>query len=432
MKKKLLSLILCLVMVAASVCMLVACDPTDDNGGGGGGGGGGGTVQNYDITVWVGEGNKDLTAAQIAKFNSDNAGVNFNARIEIVSEGKAIGDIEGKPTNSWPDVFCFAQDQLARAVKGNMLHTLNNDSVTAITSGNSADTVEATKIGSTIRAFPMTADNGYYMYYDKRVVKEEHLGSLEDILSDVEGYTDSNGIGRKFAMLLSATGGGWYASSFFYATGCKSEWVTNENGGFTTYEDTFRSDAGVKALQGMQKILKSKAHEDSDKAATFSAAIPSAVVISGIWDYNTAKDALGDNLGIAPLPSFTVGTEKFQLVSYLGHKLVGIKPQGDAVRAYYLQKLVTYLTGAECQLERFKQLGWGPSNTTLQSNSDVLASAALNALAATKTTMQGQYPDAWWADVLVMTQSAKTAGTDFDSLDGILKTYKDQLSGYLS
>ena len=414
MKKKLLALSLCLVMVVAAVCVLVACDKDKD--------------YDYEITVWVGEGMKDLTIQQINAFNETNQfGIKFKATVEIQSEKSSIGNMEGKPASSWPDIFCFAQDQLARAVKGKMLQKLSGSIVTQIEENNSDETIDAAKIGDTVCAFPMTADNGYFMYYDKRVVSEEHKGSLEAIISDVEAYTDASGLGRRISMNLTKAGGGWYAASFFYATGCKSEWVTNEDGYFTDFADTFKSDEGVIALQGMQKLLKSSVHWDSDSTADFNAGVPSAVVISGIWDYNTALNALGDNLGIAPLPKFTVGETSYQLQSYLGHKFMGVKPQSDAHRAAYLQQLAAYLTNADCQRARFELSGWGPANKTLTN----LTSPALASLKQTATVMQGQYPDSWWSDVLLMTGNAKDASSDAATLMGLLTTYNTGLSNYV-
>lgn len=416
MKKKLLSMLLCLVLVVSVVCVLAACIAPGENGDG--------DVTKYDITVWVGEGTKELTERQIAKFNeTNNYKVKFNATVNIVSESKAVGDAVSKPADC-ADIFCFAQDQLARAVTGGLLATLGTTSVATIEANNDADSIEAAKIGGTVRAFPMTADNGYFMYYDKRVIDESHVGSLEALLADCEAA------GKNFSMNINSDGA-WYAASFFYATGCKSEWITDDNGNFVNYNDTFNSAEGRIALQGLQKLLKSNAHQDSDKVADFSAAVPSAVVISGIWDYKAAKTALGDNLGIAPLPSFTVGDQSYQLVSYLGRKLMGIKPQSDALKAAYLQRLAEYLTSDTCQLERFEEMGWGPSNKVAQTNSAVVNNVALSILANSKTVLQGQYPTEWWAHVEVMTGSAKTSNSETATLDAMLSLYNSGLSDFL-
>lgn len=407
MSKKLAALFLGAIMAVPAVCGLAACGEQPQ------------TEENvYDITVWVGEGTDALTKNQIAKFNETNEWkVTFNAKVEIVSESKAAGNAIQKP-DSAADIFCFAQDQLARVVHSNLLATLNTASVEAITSACDEGSIEAAKIGSTIRAFPMTADNGFFLYYDKSVIDEAHVGSLENILADCEAA------GKNFSMNLTKDGGSWYAASFFYATGCKSEWKTDENGNFTEYDDNFDSDMGVVALQGMQKLLQSSAYQASAEVSDFSAGIPSAAVVSGIWGYKTAKTALGDRLGVAPLPAFTVDGKSYQLVSYLGRKLMAVKPQSDPYRAVYLQKLAMYLTSEACQLERFNEVGWGPSNVNAAKQA---SSPALDVLASAKTTLQGQYPTNWWSKLDVMTGSALTSKSDAATLKALLKTYSDAL-----
>lgn len=411
MRKRLLFILMSILMLVPVICGLAACNKGDD--------------YDYEITVWVGEGTKELTEKQIGEFNNTNEwGIKFKATVEIVSESKAVGDATQKPADS-ADIFCFAQDTLARAVRSNLLAPLNGASLDFVKQNNSEEAQAAATVGNSIRAFPMTADNGFFLYYDKDVVKENHVANLEDIIEDCTAK------GRKFSAGLTA--GGWYAAAFFYATGCSSVWDTNENGGFVNYHDDFYSDKGVIALKGMAKVLAmGDGYEESDKVSTFSAGTPSAAVISGIWEYKAAKNILGNNLGVAPLPSFTVDGVKYQLPTFLGYKLMGVKPQSDAHKAVYLQKLAMYLTGEECQRQRFEEMGWGPSNLTLQSDSTI-TSEALNALAQTKHVQQGQYPTNWWSQMDILTGSLRNSPKADDSaLEGMLLTYNTSLPTLVS
>ncbi len=406
MKKRLLIILLSIVMLVPVVCVLSACNGDND--------------YDYAITVWVGEGTKELTERQIAAFNETNEwGIKFKADVQIVSESKAVGDATQKPADS-ADIFCFAQDTLARAVRSNLLAPLNGPSLDFIKETSTEEAQEAATVGNTIRAFPMTADNGFFLYYNKDVVSESHVGNLEDIIADCRNA------GQNFSANL--TDSGWYSAAFFYATGCSSVWETDENGGFVNYTDDFNSEKGIVALKGMAKVLAmGDGYVESDKVSTFSAGTPSAAVISGIWDYKAAKTILKDNLGVAPLPSFTVDGTTYQLPTFLGYKFMGIKPQSDAYKAVYLQKLAMYLTGEECQRQRFEEMGWGPSNVTLQADSTI-TSEALQALAATKHVQQGQYPTNWWTQMDLMTKSLKTSPNAVDSaLQGMLTTYSSSL-----
>ncbi len=413
MKKTILSLSLAFVL-ALSV-MGVAC-------GGGNSDSTGDGNRTYDITVWVGERTDALTRNQIDRFNKTNEwGVTFNATVEVVSESKAMGNAESTPATC-ADIFCVAQDQLARGVRTELLAKLNSASVDFIKSNNDAASVEAASIGETVRAFPMTSDNGIFMYYDKRVIPEEDIGSLEKIIEDVENYRDDQNRRRYFSMPL-ADEGGWYSVLFFFATGCDCEWTIDENGHFIDYNDTLNSDNGVIALRGMQRLLRSTQHIDSSKASDFNAATPSAVVISGIWDYRTAQEALGDNLGVAPLPSFTVDGQSYKLVTYLGSKLMCVKPQQDAYKALYLQKLAMFLTDEECQTERYREVGWGPSNKEAAKGA---SSPALDVLKNNETVPQGQYPEEWWTELDVLVGSSKTSNESMFST--LLQEYEAKLA----
>ena len=114
--KKLIALMLVLVLALS----VVACAPatttptpttgtnTDPNAA---------LAGTYDITMWVSEkeGVAELTQKQIDAFEAANPGIVINASIEGVTEAdagsKVIADVP-----SAPDIYCFAQDQLARLV----------------------------------------------------------------------------------------------------------------------------------------------------------------------------------------------------------------------------------------------------------------------------------------------------------------------------
>jgi arabinogalactan oligomer/maltooligosaccharide transport system substrate-binding protein len=220
----------------------------------------------------------------------------------------------------------------------------------------------------------------------------------------------------------------WYNASFFFATGAVSEWVTDESGAFVSVNDTFNSEAGIIALKGMQKLLKSPVYNSSSNAADFSAAIPSAVLISGTWAVSDVKAALGDNFGATDLPSFTVDGVEYHLGSFSGNKLMGVKPQTDANKAALLQKLALYLTNEKCQTERFELKGWGPSNLAAQQLDAVKSDIALAALNAQNAyaTPQGQIHGSWWNIALAYATSAKEATTDAE-LQAALDSYKQAI-----
>ena len=400
--KKILALILAAMMVFALCANAVAEES-----------------YTYDITVWVDEKVVDLTRAQIEEFNATNEyGIVLNPTIEAVSEANSatmmVTDVE-----SGADVFCFAQDQFARLVQAGALAKLSPEETEAVTTRNSAGVVAAAVSGDTMYAFPLTADNGYFMYYDKSVIPEEHVDSMEDIIADCE----ANNKFFSFEMETSA----WYLASFFFATGCESEWTTDDDGEFISVNDTFNSPNGLIAVKGMEKLVKSPSHASSSSGSDFSS--DSAVVITGTWDFTTVQGILGDNMGVADLPCFTVDGVQYHLGSYNGCKLMGIKPQVDETKAACLELLVDFLTDEKCQLERFEANAWGPSNLNAQQSEAVQANAGLVALNAQApySVPQGQIHGSWWDIAKVIGDDVKNA-SDEAGLQAALDNYNAKIA----
>ena len=371
----------------------------------------------YDIKVWVAENIVELTKSQIAAFNENNdQGIVINATVEPVGEGDAAtamtNDVE-----AGADLFGFAQDQAARLITAGALQQLGAGASEWVKTNNDADAIVAASAGDAVYAYPMTSDNGYFMYYDKSVISEEDIGSLEALIAACEEA------GRNFSYEVE---NGWYIPSFFFATGCVSEWQMDEEGKkFISVNDNFNSEAGIIAATALQKLVTSSVFVNSSQTADFSAAVPSAIVISGTWNYNNAKEQLGENFGVAIMPSFEVDGKTYQLSGFKGCKLMGIKPQTDAVRAAALNQLAQYLTGYDCQMERLTNVGWGPSNLQAQETEEFKNAPHLVAMYAQKAFArpQGQIHGSWW-DISAKIAKSIKEGTDIETA---LATYQAEM-----
>ena len=373
----------------------------------------------YDITVWCADAIVDLTRKQIDDFNKTNEdGITFNATVEAVGEGEAatqmITDVE-----AGGDIFCFAQDQFARLVQAGALSKLGVQAADSVRTANDAGVVAAATMGDELYAYPLTSDNGYFMYYDKSVIPEEDIDSLEKLIADCEAA------GKYFAMENETSA--WYIASWFFGTGCKSEWETDSDGSFISIRDTFNSPNGLIAVKGMKKLLDSHYYISSSDGAGFDSGC--AVVVTGTWAYETVAGILGDNLGAAALPSFEVDGQEYHMGSFNGCKLLGVKPQTDATRAAALHRLAQYLTGEEGQLERFNAVKWGPANLADQANPDVQANVALAALFQQNqySVPQGQIHGSWWDIAKVIGTDVKEA-TDEAGLQQALDNYTAAIS----
>ena len=374
----------------------------------------------YDIKVWCPDAAVDLTKQQIEAYNKANTdGIVINATVEAVGEGDAatsmITDVE-----AGGDLFFFAQDQTARLIEAGALAKLGKAAAANVLENNEETSVIAVKSGDELYAYPLTSDNGFFMYYDKSVIPEADLGSMEKLLEDCEKA------GKYFSFDVK---NGWYVASFFFATGCSSEWEYDDNGKAIACRDNWNSANGLIAAKGLKTFVSSKAYNNSSSGADFAAATPSAIVVTGTWDYNTIKDILGDNLGAAELPSFTVDGKSYHLGSYTGCKLLGVKPQTDAVKQAVLHRLAQFLTNEECETKLFEQLGWGPANLAAREKA---SSPALTAFDAQKKygTPQGQISGGWWDIAKAIATNVENA-TDDKGLQDALDIYKEALAGII-
>jgi arabinogalactan oligomer/maltooligosaccharide transport system substrate-binding protein len=214
-------------------------------------------------------------------------------------------------------------------------------------------------------------------------------------------------------------------ASFFFGAGCKSEWSTDKEGHWNVNDD-FNSDNGIVAMKAMHDFENSPMFLAKSSAAELDAG--AAVVVSGTWDSGTASDILKDNLGVAPLPSYTVDGKDYQLVSFMGYKLMGVKPQTDSVKAAALHKLAQYLTSEAGQVERHAAVGWGPSNLKAQAAEAVQNDPVLAAVVkqAKNSVVQGQVNDGWWNLAAALAQTAKDESSE-DAYKKALETYAEGL-----
>ena len=130
------------------------------------------SVSAEEIKVWVADAVTDFTSAQIEAFkeaNPDFAGYDYI--VEAVGEGDAAGNMI-TDVEAGADIYVFAQDQIARLVTAGALEEVAPDNVEAVETQNDAGAVGAATVGDILYAYPITSDNGYFLYYDKSVISD--------------------------------------------------------------------------------------------------------------------------------------------------------------------------------------------------------------------------------------------------------------------
>ena len=372
-----------------------------------------------EIKVWVAENTVAFTEEKIAEFKEANPQyADMTVTIQSVGEGDAatsmLTDVE-----AGADIFGFAQDQLNRLVSVDALAPVVDENAAFVTSENDPGSVKAVTMGETIYAYPMTSDNGYFLYYDSTVITDP--STLEGVLDQAQAA------GKSVYFEINS---GWYQTAFFFGAGCEFTFESDDDGNLVAMNSTYASENGVKALRSMIKLANHPAFVNGSSVAN---ATNAAAVVSGTWDSGAAKELFGDGYAAAKLPTM----DGYQLGGFGGFKMLGVKPQMDADKLAACHALATFLTSADVQLDRYDAVGWGPSNLAAQQDELVQEDVALSALAAQLAfcEAQGQYPGDYWSlatglgnDVI----AHKYDDMSDEELLGVLQQFEATCETYLS
>ncbi len=326
----------------------------------------GGTAQSdgtVALKVWGSQEDQALLQKMIDSFKAANKDVKYDISLGVVSEADTQARLL-EDAAAAADIFAFPDDQITDLVNAGALYEVTRNKA-EIQSSNISGAVEAATLNGALYAYPMTADNGYFMYYDKSVLSADDVKSLDRIL---EVCKQKN---KKFFMDVS---NGWYISSFFLATGGK---VEIDKSGKQVCD--FDNQNGIKAGEAVKALCADSAHITGDDAV-FTAGIGGAIAagVSGAWNADAVSSRLGDNYAAAKLPTVTVDGEQVQLKSFAGYKLIGVN--SATKQPVEAMKLAEWITNEENQLLRFRERKAGPSNKNVAQAQEVKANIALTAL----------------------------------------------------
>lgn len=326
------------------------------------------------LTMWGAEEDQTMLREMADAFIAENADKgNITINIGACSEAVAKDNVLTDPTAA-ADVFAFADDQLNELVAAGALQevTLNADDVK---SRNLEGSVEAASLDGKLYAYPMTADNGYFLYYDSSVISPEDAQTVDGILAAAAAA------GRTFDMTIND---GWYIYSFFAGAGLEA---TLADDGVNTVCN-WNEAPGADVAQAVMDIASNSAFVSAPDADIVSGITNGTVcaAVSGTWNAKVAQETWGENYAATKLPTYTLNGEQVQMSSFAGYKLVGVNPHSANVGVAMM--LADYITNEANQQKRFEVRNLGPSNINVNASEAVQAAPAIAALAA-----QSDYAD---------------------------------------
>lgn len=321
------------------------------------------------LTVWGAEADQELLQEIVDSFKEEYKGqAEFDITLGIQEESECKNGILSN-INESPDVFSFADDQLRALAAAGVLKPIENGDV--IKGASLEGAVEAASINDAMYAYPLTADNGYFLYYNKKYISEEQAGSLNSILEAAAAS------GKKMTMDWNS---GWYLYSFFSNTGM--ELGLNEDGisNYCTWNNKKGDIKGTDVAESMLDIANSAGFVSADDVALKEGAANGTVIagVSGVWSGEDMKAIWGKDYAATKLPTYTVAGKEVQMGSYTGYKLVGVNAYSDEKE--WAAKLAEWIVSEKNQKLRFEKRGQGPANSNAAASDEVSANIAIKAL----------------------------------------------------
>lgn len=319
---------------------------------------------NVNLRFWCDEEELELFQEQIATFISDHKS---EANIKIECEpvpASECKDVFLADVNQGADVFSLPDDQLLTMVSSGVLEEVTN--ADAIAAANLEGAAQAASVEGKLYAYPLTADNGYFLYYDKSCFTKNDVKSLDRIL---EICAQKN---KKFAMDWSS---GWYLYSFFGNTGLTLN--LNEDG-LTNSCDWNRTEGEITGLDVARSMLSIARNPGFlNDAAPAKAALDGKAIamVSGVWDIASVKKAFGEDYGACKMPAYTCAGKQVQMSSFTGYRLLGVNSYSK--QKAWAEKLAEYLTSEESQKLRFERAERGPSNKNAAASDEIQKNAAI-------------------------------------------------------
>ncbi|MCR5601433.1 MAG: extracellular solute-binding protein [Ruminococcus sp.] len=319
--------------------------------------------------------------------------------------------INDNPDDS-ADILYFADDQLDQLYNARYLLpiTENKDQIIADNGGRYTDVISCVVRELNLYACPITAGNGYFLYYNAKYLNESDVQSLDNIL-EIAGKNN-----KFFAMDWSS---GWYTYSFFGGAGLTAE--ANPGGTFNEcdWNSTENKYKGVDVAQAMLDISSSKGFRSTESPIDGASDDSVIAFVSGQWDYEKLRGIWGDDLRATKLPTFTVNGDQVQMSGFMGYKYVGV--YSGTKNPEWAVKFAEWVSNYDNQVERFKVTGECPSNVEAMQAEEVQSSPAVVAIGEQSAfSVRQNVTDAYWTPSSLLGSTLAAGNPDKIDLQELL------------
>ncbi len=283
----------------------------------------------------------------------------------VCPEGDAATMVTADPSAA-ADVYMFANDQLGTLLQAGALAQLGGSYLEQVKNDVSATYLNTvTSTDGNVYGFPV-APNTWFMYYNKDILNEEDVKSLEACLEK--------------GIVAFEVKNSWYLPAFFFAAGGT---LFGETGTDAAAGVNFGGEIGINATNAVLDLLDNPNFKVDGEGYGYTGLQNGTVAayFSGSWDYQGLYEALGDKLGAVAAPTVMVNGAPAQLKAYAGSKAVGVNPNAKHLKA--AMEFAAFLASEDSQLLRFQLRNITPAVTALVNSPEV--SGSIVAVAESKT-----------------------------------------------
>lgn len=325
-----------------------------------------------DLTVWCNESDAyQTTMKEITdEFQAAYPDVDFNITIGVESEAVCKDDVLAD-VEAAADIFVFPDDQLVDLVNAGALQSVDATYTYDPAQTNAPATVEAASVDGKLYAYPLTASNGYFLFYDKNYLSEEDVSSWDNLLKAAQDQ------GKTVGMEVS---GAWYLYGFFAGAGL--DMYGNADGSNTcNWNATDTKYTGADVATAITQICANPAMVDCGNEDAQSFALNGEMIadVNGTWATTAFQEAYGDGYAAVKLPTFTVNGDQVQMGSFAGYKFVGVNAYSK--NTGWAMLLAEFITNESSQTKIGIATGEGPSNLKAAASEEIASAPALAALA---------------------------------------------------